>query len=165
MHSPTQTTVHLPSFLGIAGTIVAAQSNAQQCCADQGWGAASETDCVMSRARRPAALLAAAAMLAATIGAQAYAPHTAPRSDFELAADTCAIPSELAHFEHPLSRFAQRLAAREPVRIVAIGSSSTYGEGASSPRASYPRQLARALAQAFPAARITVLNRGVNGDT
>ena len=52
----------------------------------------------------------------------------------------------------------------EPLVIVAIGSSSTAGAGASSPAASYPGRLAVELKQRFPANDITVLNRGVNGE-
>jgi len=48
--------------------------------------------------------------------------------------------------------------------IVAIGSSSTRGAGASSPAASYPSRLAAELAKRFPRDDITVLNRGVNGE-
>jgi lysophospholipase L1-like esterase len=48
--------------------------------------------------------------------------------------------------------------------IVAVGSSSTYGAGASSPAASYPSRLAVELKQRFPTRGITVLNRGVNGE-
>jgi len=57
-----------------------------------------------------------------------------------------------------------RIAAGEPLTIVAIGSSSTAGAGASSPAASYPSRLAAELQQAFPRSRITVFNRGVNGE-
>jgi lysophospholipase L1-like esterase len=58
----------------------------------------------------------------------------------------------------------RRLAGTEPLAIVAIGSSSTAGAGASSPAASYPSQLAVDLQQRFPGHDITVLNRGVNGE-
>ena len=128
---------------------------------------ASEHESVMSFIRRPTVLLAAASILLATIAARAYAPTTDPQTEPTLASKirACAIPAELARFEHPLPRLAQRLAARAPIRIVAIGSSSTYGEGASSPKASYPSRLARELALRFPGASITVLNRGSNGDT
>jgi lysophospholipase L1-like esterase len=61
-------------------------------------------------------------------------------------------------------RTARQLAAGEPLTIVAIGSSSTAGAGASSPDASYPNRLAIELKKRFPAADITVLNRGVNGE-
>ena len=56
------------------------------------------------------------------------------------------------------------LASGEPLTIVAIGSSSTAGAGATSPAASYPSRLAVELAQRFPGRDITVLNRGVNGE-
>src|SRR5262249_42486863 len=48
--------------------------------------------------------------------------------------------------------------------IVAIGSSSTAGSGASSPAATYPSRLAVELTQRLPGHPITVLNRGVGGE-
>jgi lysophospholipase L1-like esterase len=65
---------------------------------------------------------------------------------------------------HPLARTARRLANGAPLVIVAVGSSSTYGAGATSPAASYPSRLAVELKQRFPSRDITVLNRGVNGE-
>src|SRR5262249_11855450 len=59
---------------------------------------------------------------------------------------------------------AGRVAAAAQIKIVAIGSSSTAGAGASSPEANYPSRLAVELKQQFPGREITVLNRGVNGD-
>jgi lysophospholipase L1-like esterase len=50
------------------------------------------------------------------------------------------------------------------VVIVAVGSSSTAGAGASSPSASYPSRLQAELRARFPGTAITVLNRGVNGE-
>jgi lysophospholipase L1-like esterase len=63
-----------------------------------------------------------------------------------------------------LPRLAARLASGEPVTIVAIGSSSTAGAGASSPAASYPSRLAVELGALFPGRPIRVVNRGVNGE-
>ena len=65
---------------------------------------------------------------------------------------------------NPLSRTGKRLAAGESVKIVAIGSSSTAGAGASAPDKSYPSRLAVELKERFPHESITVLNRGVNGE-
>ncbi|MGA8615140.1 MAG: SGNH/GDSL hydrolase family protein [Xanthobacteraceae bacterium] len=76
----------------------------------------------------------------------------------------CSAPSLLAHLDHPLLHTARRLATGEPLVIVAIGSSSTAGAGASSPAASYPSRLAVELKKLFPGHDITVLNRGVNGE-
>ncbi len=63
-----------------------------------------------------------------------------------------------------LPRISALLAARVPVRIVAFGSSSTEGVGASSPTASYPSQLERELSELLPHATVVVLNRGIGGE-
>jgi acyl-CoA thioesterase I len=63
-----------------------------------------------------------------------------------------------------LAHLAQKLADGKPITIVAIGSSSTAGSGASSPAANYPSRLAVELKQRFSGHRITVLNRGVGGE-
>src|ERR1700683_1036985 len=76
----------------------------------------------------------------------------------------CSAPSQLAHLDHPLLHTARRLATGEPLVVVAIGSSSTAGAGASSPAAAYPSRLAVELKKLFPGHEITVLNRGVNGE-
>ena len=60
---------------------------------------------------------------------------------------------------------AHKVASRLPIKIVALGSSSTGGAGASSPAGSYPSQLAEELARHWPGEEITMANRGVNGDT
>jgi acyl-CoA thioesterase I len=76
----------------------------------------------------------------------------------------CSTPATFARFDRPLRRTARRLAADMPLKIVAIGSSSTAGAGATSPDASYPSRLAAELKQRFPGHDITVINRGVNGE-
>ena len=76
----------------------------------------------------------------------------------------CTAPSDVARLAYPLARTAKRLAAGDPLKVIAIGSSSTAGAGASSPAASYPSRLQVELAQLFPRNLITVINRGVNGE-
>jgi acyl-CoA thioesterase-1 len=76
---------------------------------------------------------------------------------------TCDGPSNL-RLDQPLRRTAERLKAGQPLTIVAVGSSSTSGAGASSSAASYPSRLEAELKQRFPAATIRVLNRGVGGE-
>jgi acyl-CoA thioesterase I len=76
----------------------------------------------------------------------------------------CHAPASLIRLAYPLKRTARRLAAGEPITIVAIGSSSTAGAGASSPDASYPSRLAVELKQRFPRSQIKVINRGTNGE-
>jgi acyl-CoA thioesterase I len=77
---------------------------------------------------------------------------------------TCSAPADLARLDRALDRTTRRLAAGLPITIVAIGSSSTAGAGASTPDHSYPSRLAVELQQLFPGHPITVLNRGVNGE-
>jgi hypothetical protein len=72
--------------------------------------------------------------------------------------------AEQARLEQPLTRTALRLSGGQPIKIVAIGSSSTYGAGASSPAASYPSRLQVELGKHFPGQEFTVLNRGANGE-
>ena len=82
----------------------------------------------------------------------------------ETPALTCDTPLGLIRLANPLSRLSQKLTADTPITIVAIGSSSTAGAGASSPAANYPSRLAVELRQRFPGHSITVINRGVNGE-
>lgn len=63
-----------------------------------------------------------------------------------------------------LPHVAGKLVAGEPVVIVAFGSSSTQGHGASSPDFSYPNRLAAQLRRHYPTADITVINAGVGGE-
>lgn len=73
-------------------------------------------------------------------------------------------PESMAKFNFGLPRLTERLRAHQPVRIVAIGSSSTAGAGASVPANSYPSRLFSELSLKIPATQVTVLNRGVNGE-
>src|SRR5262249_56761849 len=66
--------------------------------------------------------------------------------------------------ERPLTHTMRHLANGHSPTIVAIGSSSTAGAGASSPDATYPSRLAVELRARFPGREIVVLNRGVNGE-
>jgi len=78
---------------------------------------------------------------------------------------SCAAPHELRQLRGGLARTATRLARQEPLTIVAIGSSSTFGYGASSLALSYPSQLAVELRRRIPAETIDVHNEGVSGET
>jgi lysophospholipase L1-like esterase len=77
---------------------------------------------------------------------------------------TCAAPSDLTHLDYPLTQTAKRVTGGGPIKLVAIGSSSTAGVGASSPAASYPSRLLAELQRSLPHNSITVLNRGSNGE-
>jgi lysophospholipase L1-like esterase len=76
----------------------------------------------------------------------------------------CIAPTELTRLDIPLNRTGQRFLGGQPIKIVAIGSSSTFGAGASSAAASYPSRLEAELRTQRPRSSITVLNRGINGE-
>jgi lysophospholipase L1-like esterase len=63
-----------------------------------------------------------------------------------------------------LPHVANKLAAGQPVLIVAFGSSSTQGYGSTSPEFTYPNRLAKQLHRQYPGADITVVNRGQGGE-
>src|SRR5438093_4685192 len=88
----------------------------------------------------------------------------AERAPAQSPPEACSVASDLVRLALPLSRVAQRLADGEPVKIIAIGSSSTAGAGASSRAFSYPSRLEVELRTRFPRASITVVNRGVGGE-
>jgi len=104
-------------------------------------------------AAKPLAAAAFFAALALPLPAQAGSP-----------APICDVPQELIRLDHPLTHVARKLALRQPLVIVAIGSSSTAGAGASAPAANYPSRLNEELSRRFPGQPIVVINRGVNGE-
>lgn len=117
------------------------------------------------------ALLAASLFVSLPAAAQAPGAMTAPTAPSALSSaptrqgpSACTITADEARFDYPLRRTARLLAAGKPIKIVALGSSSTYGAGASSSAASYPNRLAQELTRRFPGQEFTVLNRGVNGE-
>ena len=65
----------------------------------------------------------------------------------------------------PLLGVQAELDAGEPLTIVALGSSSTEGAGASSARASYPARLQALLRAALPGVELRVINAGRSGET
>ena len=76
----------------------------------------------------------------------------------------CVAPPDLTRLDLPLTRTARRLAVHRLAMIVALGSSSTAGAGASSAEATYPSRLMAELARRLPTQSIIVLNRGISGE-
>jgi hypothetical protein len=70
------------------------------------------------------------------------------------------IPAHADALAHPLPNFAKRLIGGGPVKLVAIGSSSTAGEGNIVP---YPARLEARLRDKY-GDRVLVLNRGKSGE-
>jgi acyl-CoA thioesterase I len=97
--------------------------------------------------------MAAALALSCAAIAPASAAEQAP----------CPTVSRTAFLQGELPRAATRLGLGRPLKIVAIGSSSTAGAGASSAANSYPNQLETELSRRFPGRDIDVVNVGVNG--
>lgn len=119
----------------------------------------SEVEARERRASRPlATALAAVATVLATLATARSAEAPAP------SAPICTAPPGLLRLTRPMPRFAKKLADGGPIKIVALGSSSTRGLGAGSPGATYPARLAVELQTAHPGMSITVVNRGVNGN-
>ena len=75
----------------------------------------------------------------------------------------CSAPKDAVLFKSALPNLARMIRNGGPVRIIALGSSSTAGSGASSPLASYPARLDAELEQRFPAKDIHVDNQGAGG--
>jgi lysophospholipase L1-like esterase len=76
----------------------------------------------------------------------------------------CQSPKGVSKSMGSLPHVAKKLVAGEPVLIIAFGSSSTAGFGATTPEFNYPNRLAAQLKRQYPTADITVLNRGQGGE-
>jgi len=76
----------------------------------------------------------------------------------------CAAPPGGIPIIAPLEHVAARIDKGGPFNIVAVGSSSTLGIGASIPDLSYPSRLEAELRQLFPNLEIHVVNRGRSGE-
>jgi acyl-CoA thioesterase I len=95
------------------------------------------------------------------VAAPAALPGTAPTPSRPAA---CVVATELVRLDIALPRTAQRVVSGKRIKVVALGSSSTYGAGASTSAASYPSRLTDELAKHFPGREIIMVNRGVNGE-
>ena len=91
------------------------------------------------------------------------AAAAAPWIEHRATADRCHVAGGIGGFTASLPHVAARLSAGEPLTIVALGSSSTKGVGATRPEYSYPSRLAVELHERF-GTEVRVLNRGVGGD-
>lgn len=80
-----------------------------------------------------------------------------------IASPDCRARSELLDLGHPLTIARKAVADTHELRIVAMGSSSTQGYGASSPQFAYPAQLKMRLDHALVGVAVHVFNKGVGG--
>jgi acyl-CoA thioesterase I len=91
--------------------------------------------------------------------------ETHPHGLHVAAESACEVNEALPARVSALPHFFRALESRRQVRIVAIGSSSTEGVGASSPSANYPSQLRALLQNALPGDNFEVINLGIGGET
>ena len=96
-------------------------------------------------------------MLLAALVAAGLACPPAPRAE----PSQCEVPPELMQVSAKLPHLAERIKAKQPVNIVAIGGASTKGAAAGNPDLAYPHRLQLALAELFPDVSFTVVNKGV----
>lgn len=101
-----------------------------------------------------------AALLA--LGLAAFLSQSQP----SLAVDPvpCRAPGSLVGFESPLRGFARAVARDRVIPIVALGSSSTEGTGASTKQATYPARFDQEMDRRFPGKDFQVVNLGKGGE-
>ena len=109
-------------------------------------------------------VLSSSAAGAALTFALALTLFAAPMNASAQNAPVCSAPAEAAGLEHAPLRLRELISQGRPIKIVAIGSSSTYGTGATSPANSYPSRLEAELKAQLPGLPITVLNKGIGGE-
>jgi acyl-CoA thioesterase I len=76
----------------------------------------------------------------------------------------CTAPQEMTHFRIRLLNTARAIRSGKTPVIVAIGSSSTSGVGASDQTHTYPAVLTEELRRRWPHLPMTVINKGVSGE-
>jgi acyl-CoA thioesterase-1 len=105
-----------------------------------------------------AALVPSAAQDATSIGTP---PNPAPpplSAVCEVPVGDMASPAPLPHLAAALQEH------KKTIRVMAIGSSSTVGLGASSPARNYPAQFEAILERTFKGLDVVIINRGVSGE-
>jgi len=102
-------------------------------------------------------------LAAAFVGMLASVGSASAEQPANVGVPSCAVSPALSEIGAALDRSAGRIDKGNLLTIVAVGSSSTQGIGASAPAMSYPSRLERELRDRFPAVDIRVLNRGVGG--
>ena len=104
--------------------------------------------------------IATAMVSAVAFGGLNMAPATAADPPVRLPA-RCEVPADLVPEAVPLPHAARSARRDHRLKIVALGSSSTLGLGASDPQAAWPARLEATLAARLPGVDIRVLNHGV----
>ncbi|HEY3919388.1 MAG TPA: GDSL-type esterase/lipase family protein [Stellaceae bacterium] len=111
--------------------------------------------------RLPLLLIGLSALALAPCSGWADEP-TAQQQPAPPSSSKCAAPAELLRDDPQLPKVSAQLRQHQPVVIVVIGGASTAG---TSPDSSYPYFLEAALRQRHPGEDITVINKGIAGQT
>lgn len=82
----------------------------------------------------------------------------------KLEQEICGISAKKHIRTRSLANFSTAVRSLQEIKILAIGSSSTWGTGASSPAHSYPAQLEKLLRKRWPTTRWQLINRGIPGE-
>jgi len=112
---------------------------------------------------RPASTLRAALVGVLALVAALWRP-SAHATSMNWPDTACQVPVPTLINPDAIARTRQRLDGGQPVVIVAFGSSSTQGAGASTPAFAYPAQL-EILLRERAGALVNVINRGIGGET
>jgi acyl-CoA thioesterase-1 len=121
--------------------------------------ALGKVDCVsgIGPARR---LRLALAMIGAITG---LVPLTAAALD-PTDSVSCIVPDSLVAFQSPLEGLTQAIEHNRVIRVIALGSSSTEGTGASNRQAAYPERFDREMDRLYPGKDFQVSNLGRGGE-
>jgi lysophospholipase L1-like esterase len=76
----------------------------------------------------------------------------------------CRASRRMLELDNPLEQARVAIADKKELRVVAMGSSSTQGYGASNPAFAYPAQLKMNLDKLLPGIDVHVFNKGVGGE-
>src|SRR5258708_32480957 len=78
-----------------------------------------------------------------------------------LGSPECRASHERLDLGHPLGIAKTGVVDHKELRVLAMGSSSTQGYGASNPQFAYPAQLQMRLTEAMPGVAVRVFNKGI----
>ena len=76
----------------------------------------------------------------------------------------CAAPTTDIAVPEALPNLTEALEKKIPIKVLAIGSSSTVGVGASHPHRNYPSQLTDLMKKSFAGVEVKMVNKGVSGE-
>lgn len=110
-------------------------------------------------AETPAAAASPPATPPAVVAAAPIEQRSVSQLSFE-----CRVKCPIFDGRAPLRTVRKAIRSKRPIRVLAIGSSSTVGIGASSPIASYPVRLENDLEGLLKGFDVEVISRGVSGE-